>query len=260
MWLKMRYVIEKPNKDGTSRWYWQRPGHGTRRLPVDEVERLTAADNLNKRADAEKRGESKPQEPVFGTVAWAINIYRQSPKFTTRATSTRYAYERWMTLLSKNLGAKPIPKLTPKKVHDILDAIESKGGKVHCAAVLKRIIDVAIRRGLMTLNPATGLDLEGSTRRQEIWQPDEIDTFLKACNGARNGEAIALGFKILLHTAQRPGDMLAMGWTQYNGDTITVRQQKTGKLVEVPCTTELRGVLDAAKSVILYLTYPRARV
>ena len=37
-------------------------------------------------------------------------------------------------------------------------------------------------------------------------------------------------------------------WPQYNGDTITVRQQKTGKLVEVPCTAALLLLLDAAKA------------
>ncbi len=31
-----------------------------------------------------------------------------------------------------------------------------------------------------------------------------------------------------------------------NGDTLTVRQQKTGTLVEVPCTAELRQALNAA--------------
>jgi integrase len=42
--------------------------------------------------------------------------------------------------------------------------------------------------------------------------------------------------------------MRAMTWPQYNGDTITVRQQKTGKLVEVPCNEALLLLLDAAKT------------
>ena len=66
--------------------------------------------------------------------------------------------------------------------------------------------------------------------------------------GTGLGKAIALGFKIMLYTAQRPGDVRAMGWSQYNGDTITIRQQKTGKLVEVPCVTALRQALDAARA------------
>ncbi len=64
MWVKMRYVVEKPNRDGASRWYWQRAGFNTKRLPDDEAERLKAAAALNERADAEKRGEDRPAEPV----------------------------------------------------------------------------------------------------------------------------------------------------------------------------------------------------
>jgi integrase len=93
----------------------------------------------------------------------------------------------------------------------------------------------------------TLLDLEGSNRREEIWSPDEIEKFLAKCEGALHGDAIALGFNILLYTAQRPGDVRAMTWQAYNGDTITIRQQKTGRLHEAPCHEALRRLLDEAK-------------
>lgn len=247
MLVRMRYIVEKRNRNGASRWYWQRPGFPTKRLPDSEVERLKAVAALNERADAEKQGEGRPAEPEFGSIAWAVDKYRASKKFTGKAAGTRRVYERYMVSLTKTVGHQPVTSLTPKAVYDILDGIESKGGKVHCAAVLKRVADVAIRRGLMDRNPATLLDLEGPTRREATWGQDEIDGFLNACDGQHLGEAIALGFQIMLHTAQRPGDVRAMTWPQYNGDTITLRQQKTGKLVEVPCNEALRLSLDAAK-------------
>ena len=40
MLVRMRYIVEKRNSNGTSRWYWQRPGFATKRLPDDEAERL----------------------------------------------------------------------------------------------------------------------------------------------------------------------------------------------------------------------------
>jgi len=39
-----------------------------------------------------------------------------------------------------------------------------------------------------------------------------------------------------------------MTWQAYDGDAITIRQQKTGKLVEVPCAPVLRQALDEAKA------------
>ncbi len=244
----MRYIVEKLNRNETSRWYWQRPGFPTKRLPDDEDERSRTQRALNERADAEKRGDHESRSPDFGSIAWAVEEYRKSPKFTRKAVGTRRVYERWMISLTETVGHQPVTALSPKAVYDILDGIDSKGGKVHCAAVLKRVADVAIRRGLLDRNPATLLDLEGPTRREQTWSQDEIDGFLKACEGQHLGEAIALGFQIMLHTAQRPGDVRAMTWQAYNGDTITLRQQKTGKLVEVPCTPELLLLLDAAKT------------
>ena len=248
MWVKMRYTVEKLNKAGTSRHYWQRPGFPTKRLPDDEGERFEAVTALNDRADAEKRGDTGPAEPDFGTIGWSVEEYRKSRKFTGAAAGTRRVYERWMLSLAETVGHQPITSLTPKAVHDIIDGIAAKGAKKHCAAVLRRIADVAIRRGILDRNPATRLDLEGSNRREELWGQDEIDRFLGACEGANLGAAIALGFKIMLYTAQRPGDVRAMTWQAYNGDTITIRQQKTGKLVGVPCAPVLRQALDEAKA------------
>ena len=248
MLVRMRYIVEKRNRNGTSRWYWQRPGFPTKRLPDDEAERLKAVTALNDRADAEKSGEIGPDEPEFGTIAWAVEEYRKSRKFAGKAGGTRRVYERWMISLTETVGHQPITTLTPKAVHDILDGIDSKGGKKHCAAVLKRIAQVAIRRGVLDRNPATLLDLEGSNRREEIWSEGDIEKFLAACEGELHGEAIARGFQIMLHAAMRPGDMRKITWQAYNGDTIKYRQQKTGKLVEVPCNEALLQLLDTAKT------------
>ncbi len=85
MWVKMRYVVEKRNKVGSTRWYWQRPGFPTKRLPDDEAERLQVVTALNERADAEKRGETSAEQRQFGTIGWAVDEYRKSPKFTGKA-------------------------------------------------------------------------------------------------------------------------------------------------------------------------------
>ncbi len=248
MLVRMRYIVEKRNRNGASRWYWQRSGFPTKRLPDDEAERLKAVTALNDRADAEKSGEIGPDEPEFGSIAWAFEEYRKSRIFAGKAAGTRRVYERWVISLTETVGHQPITTLPPKAVHDILDGIDSKGGKKHCAAVLKRVAQVAIRRGLLDRNPATLLDLEGSNRREEIWGEDDIEKFLAACEGELHGEAIALGFQIMLHAAMRPGDMRKITWQAYNGDTIKYTQTKTKKLVEVPCNEALLQLLGSAKT------------
>ncbi len=245
MWVKMRYVVAKPNRDGSTRWYWQRPGFPTRRLPDGEVERVKVAHQFNARADAEKRTE--PVEPEHGTITWAIDKYRHSEDFTTLAFKSREAYQRWMLALAATVGDQLLTSLTRRAVKETLDGIESKGSRRHCAAVMRAIAEIGVDYEFLSANPVTRLRLPTSKPRQAVWLPEDQAAFLAACDGELHGNAIALGFKILLNTAQRPGDMRRMQWSQYDGQAIKLRQQKTGKLVEVPCHSEVRDALDTAR-------------
>ncbi len=189
-------------------------------------ERLTAAAELNERADAERQGDPGPTEPEFGSIAWAIKAYRESPKFTGKADGTRRAYERWMLAIERTAVRRPVTALTRRAVKEILAGIDSADGKVHCAAVLKKIADVAWDYALITSNPATRLELEKSRRRDQVWFEDDIAVFLTACKGERFGGAVAPAFTLLLHTARRPGDVRRMTWNQYDGHAIRLRQKK----------------------------------
>ena len=247
MWVKrhVRYVVEKPNKDGTSRLYWQRKGFATRRLLPADLEPGGLADRLNELAD---QGDTK-QPTEYGAIAWAIEAYRHSRAYTKLAQSTRRLYERWMIALTKEIGTWPITDLRPKEVYEIIDGIQSKVGKIHCAAVLSKMSKVAIKHGLIAHNPAQALELERAQRRDQTWPESSQKAFLSGCEGIPNGAGFRLGFLILKYTAQRPGDMRRMAWSQYNGDCIRLRQQKTGKLLDVPCHAALRAELDAAERI-----------
>lgn len=247
MWLKLRYVVEKRNKDGTSRWYWQRPGQLTRRLPDHEVARLEMAGRLNDEADAEKRNGPKPR-PEYGTIAWAVHTYRQSQRFRKLSNSTKDAYEYWLERLTKTVGHRHLSDLTPKSVGAIIDAIPSHGRKTHCKAVLSAIARVGIKNWIIQANPVQAVEIEGSKKRSVVWSDDEITRFLEACEGEPSGEAIALGFQIMRWTGQRPSDVRALRWNDYDGKTIRLRQIKTDAFVEVPVMGPLRQVLEAAKA------------
>jgi hypothetical protein len=46
---------------------------------------------------------------------------------------------------------------------------------------------------------------------------------------------------------QREGDILVMGWSQYDGTAVQLRQRKTGALIRVPVIAELRAALDSTQ-------------
>ncbi len=242
--VKMRYVVEKQNKDGSSRFYWERRGFPTRRLLGTEAERMAEADRLNERADAERVAE--PDEPLFGSIAWAVAQYRASPKWQKLAVNTRRSYEPFMLSLDRLKGRQPVTALNRGAVREVLSGIAAPGRKVHCAAVLKRILDIAWDHDLIDRNPAVQLGLAASGKRDTIWTDEEIERFLAYCTGA-HGAAVALHFALMENTAQRPGDCRMMQWSAYDGHRIELIQEKTRKLVWVPCPAPLLAILDVAR-------------
>jgi integrase len=74
--------------------------------------------------------------------------------------------------------------------------------------------------------------------------------------GAR--ENARFGLMLLLHTGQRVSDVAAMRWNQYDGNSVSLRQIKTGKPLRIPCTAALKEMLDSMqRKSDFILTTPR---
>ena len=56
-----------------------------------------------------------------------------------------------------------------------------------------------------------------------------------------------LVFEIGVGSVQRPGDWVCFRWGDYDGDSLTLTQNKTGKPLVLPCTNNLKAELDIAK-------------
>ncbi len=244
MWAKVRYVVEKHNTDGSSRFYWERRGFPTRRLLGSEAERFAEAGRLNTAADLER--VAVPDKPTFGTIGWAVAEYRASPSWARLAVGTRRMYEPFMMSLDKIKGRQPVTTLTRSALREVLGGIDSDGRKIHCHAVLTRILGVAQDHDLIQYNPALKMGLAHSGRRDQLWSDKEIELFLEHCTGIY-GDAVALHFALMLNTAQRPGDCRTMLWGAYDGHRVDLVQQKTRKLVWLPCPAPLIVILDAAR-------------
>jgi integrase len=141
-------------------------------------------------------------------------------------------------------GSMPLKVLTRRVVVTYAESIQSAASRVVAVAVLYNVLQVARYYGLVEINMASKLGLPSPKPRQARWEWADIESFLEACSDA----TVRTAFHLLLYTAQRPVDVTQMRWDAYNGETIKLRQQKTGKLVEVPCHRDLRPVLEDAKT------------
>src|SRR5262249_35716206 len=72
-----------------------------------------------------------------------------------------------------------------------------------------------------------------------IWEPEHIDAFM-AVSPLEKRQTKILG----RGTRQRGGGLLRLAWSAYDGKTIRLRQRKRRRAVMIPCTVELKQMLD----------------
>ena len=242
MKIDLRYVEKRRNSNGSVRYYWIRRGHLTERLPDDLAERFARAEQLNKAADGNTDDIGGDQ-----TVGWLIDQYEQSPKFLAKARSTQRIYARWLRVFWDKWGDDHPSMLTRFEIANFIEGLKgSPATQHHAVVVLQIVLDRAMYYGLVQQNLARGLDLAPTVSRAEYWQPEQIESWLKAAADHRHAVPMRRAFLLLLYAAQRTNVVLSMTWGQFDGSTIRLRQTKTKRLVELPCHRTLRQELQAA--------------
>jgi len=243
--MDARYLEARVNRDGTTRRYWIRPGHNLVRLP-DGSQWAPVISQLNRVADT---ADSPVSIVIEGTVAWAVAEYRDSEDFDGLADETKRVYRRWFKEFEDNWGKIPVASITRKAVVKFAKGLKDKPStRKHAVSALRNILEVARYHGYIATSPADKLKLKKPPARRQVWTWDDIDAFGETAEGQPHGKAATAYIAMLLYTGQRPGDVLSMRRNHFDGDTITVRQQKTRKLVKIPCHRELRPIVEQAMS------------
>ena len=236
---QVRYVQVRKNKGGNRRWYWRRPGFPIVRLPDDPVRRFALVHKMNEQADRARTVETEED----GTVAWLIRRYRESDRYKDLASTSQSIYERWLREIGEMWGTMPPKVLTRRVVVTFVESVASRASRVQAAAVLYNVLELGRYYGLIETNTASRLSLRHPKPRAARWTWEDVTTFSEACDS----ETVRAAFYLLLYTAQRPIDVVGMRWSDYDGKTISLVQQKTGKPVEVPCHRALRAIIDDLK-------------
>lgn len=109
-------------------------------------------------------------------------------------------------------------------------------------AVLNNILTFGYDRGFCEFNHARGVRGQPRPQSMKRWTPDECDRFL---DGAPF--RLKLAFYLAVYTGQRRGDLVKMEWTQIEGNTIIVVQEKTRRYLRIPIHPMLMEVLNVAR-------------
>lgn len=244
---RMRYVTSRRNRDGTVRWYWQRPGFKVARLPDDEAARVRMVTQLNADADNPKKEARK------GTIAWGIERWQASDKYKDLADTSKRIYGAIVAKVDAAWGSLHMTELGVSVLVEAVEDLPSPSQRKQFAAVMLNIFRQGILHDMIAVNPASGLPIGRQKRRDVIWPQDTLSLWMTSAANHAERRGLLLGFPTILYSAQRPGDVVQKGkrpgvqWTQYDGREILFRQEKTGKEVLIPVHRHLKPLLDAAR-------------
>jgi integrase len=96
----------------------------------------------------------------------------------------------------------------------------------HALALLKAIYNWGIRRKLIKINPAVGVDKFKEKSRERFVQPNEFPNLLDAINSYHD-ERVRDFFLMCLWTGARSGNVMAMRWDELELDSGTWRIPET---------------------------------
>jgi integrase len=190
---------------------------------------------------------------ITETLSGLIRDYTLSVEFEQLAMTTAVSYRRMLTKAEIELGDMPLKALDDPRVRrDFLDWREKtaktsgKREADHRLSVISAMITWGIDRGHLSFNYVRGFKrLHHANRAEQIWLPEHISAFMQVAPIEMQRALI-----IALHTGQRQGDILRLPWSSYDGQSITLRQEKASRRgiraapISVRCTAALNRMLN----------------
>jgi integrase len=249
---------------------WNTDRHGKRRVRFRRkgfttyLTGLPYSDDFNSQYWMAMEGVRKNSENIgaeLRTRPGSLNelcvSYYRSPGFLNLKESTKADRRGIIENFRKLHGDKSLSGL--KRIHvEAIIAVkaDTPHGANNLLKVLKVLLNYAVSVEMISTNPAIGV------KRFKVrgdgfptWSEGEIAQFEAR---HRVGSKARLAMALLLYTAQRRSDVIAMGWQHVVGDEIKVKQQKTGTTLLIPIHPELKLMLTSMeRSSLLFLTTER---
>jgi integrase len=150
---------------------------------------------------------------------------------------------------------RKIADITRRDVQDLVDRIADRPAPVMANRVFswaRKMFNFAIDRELIEANPCARIKAPGGKEaaRQRVLSDDEIQRFWMALEAETTSTAASV-FKLQLLTAQRPGEVQAMCWSQLDLTagwwTIPGIVAKNGQSHRVPLTKSAIAILESLK-------------
>jgi integrase len=183
---------------------------------------------------------------VPGTISALLIDYYQSPEFNVLAHATQKTYRATLERFREKNGTKFVTSITTHGiVSGIRDKLKADAWNMMLRA-LRHLCRYAVARAKMASDPTNGLRKAktGKSDGFHTWTIEEVEQFEKR---HPLGTKAHVALSVLLYTAQRRGDAVALGrqHERDGGTSLRFRQRKTGEWLELPIVAPLRAAIDA---------------
>lgn len=184
----------------------------------------------------------------------------ETDKWASLSLRYRKDLELVFEYLRDKIGDADVARLSQA---DIYDAMEKNRHRVRFANYIPTAISMlsklAIRKRWRKDNPAIDIEpLKVPKARQKPhlpWADWAVEKMRE------EGEPVPLLiFEIGVGSVQRPGDWVDFQWGDYDGETLKLRQNKTDRPLQLPCTEVLKAALDRAKADLGFVPHPSRHI
>jgi integrase len=242
------------DRHGKPRWCFRRPGF--KRPPMPGLpwspEFMTAYEAAMQGSSHVEIGASRTAP---GTAAAAVVSYFNSWTFRNLAAETRRTRKNILERFRAEHGDKRIALLQPDHIKRMVAA---KAGTPQAAnnflKTIRALMQHCIEQRLRDDDPTQGVKgAKVKTEGHRTWAEFNIEAF-----EARHpiGSRARLALALLLYTAQRRSDVVKLGRQHIRNGVLHLRQQKTGRALEIPVHPVLQEILDAtASDHLTFLTF-----
>jgi integrase len=237
--VRLKYLHCFTDRHGKPHCYFRYRGQQWK-LPAPGTEGFaTAYDALLARIKTNLRVEFMP-----GSLAWTIEKFLVSPLYDERAETTRRNYRRVLDQLRREWGSGFLRDLQPRHVRTIRNEIAKTSSTAADMAMslISALWEFATEQlGIeLDADPTHGVKRVHKVEHEhEPWPLELIERFLREAR-----PSLRWAVKLALYTGQRRSDLVKMKWSQFDGEYIEVRQQKTGAMLSIPCHKALRAELE----------------
>ncbi|MEY9185339.1 hypothetical protein ABIG06_006838 [Bradyrhizobium sp. USDA 326] len=240
--LKLKGINRVPKRqaDGTVKVYYYHRATGIRLDPDRLAETY---------AEAAKRTRRKSEKTLIDL----IRLFDTSSTYAALSEESRKQYPWKLKRIEQKWGTVPEDTFNNADDADAFaaDALAwhqelgktSRRSADNLMSALCRVLSFAKEQRRIKHHPIpTFHRLYKSDRADKTWSEELQQRFI---NTAR--PAMATAMILVRNTAMRASDVRKFAWTRYDGQHVQIRSSKTGKMLWIPATRELKVHLDALR-------------